>query len=168
MKEFDFVINQVLFNKIENIKKRNNKNFSVIVREIILSMVPVLRKKQLYEKRREKDYKFINASEKIRVFLPEEIYNELKLVHDQLNSFSIATLIRELLEIYFAGIETYGEEKFMKMIQEIKNEIDGLKKRKACVVKEERAKDIPCSTDTNDYFLLKFNSKFYLKEIKFL
>ncbi|HOJ65235.1 MAG TPA: hypothetical protein PLE45_12535, partial [Spirochaetota bacterium] len=85
-----------------------------------------------------------------------------------LNSFSIATLIRELLEIYFAGIETYGEEKFMKMIQEIKNEIDGLKKRKACVVKEERAKDIPCSTDTNDYFLLKFNSKFYLKEIKFL
>ncbi|HOJ63865.1 MAG TPA: hypothetical protein PLE45_05540, partial [Spirochaetota bacterium] len=106
--------------------------------------------------------------EKIRVFLPEEVYNELKLVHDQLNSFSIATLIRELLEIYFIGIEIYGEEKFMKMIQKLKNEIEGLKIKKVCVVKEERAQDIPCSIEPNDYFLLKFNSNFCLKEIKFL
>ncbi|HOJ63963.1 MAG TPA: hypothetical protein PLE45_06035 [Spirochaetota bacterium] len=84
-----------------------------------------------------------------------------------MNSFSIATLIRELLEIYFAGIETYAEEKFMKIIQKLKNEIEGLKKRKACVMKE-RGQDIPCSTYINDYFLLKFNSNFYLKEIKFL
>ncbi|HOJ63342.1 MAG TPA: hypothetical protein PLE45_02870 [Spirochaetota bacterium] len=168
MKEFDFVINQVLFNKIENLKKINNRNFSVIVREIILLMMPVLRKKHLYEKRRKKDYKFINGTEKIRVFLPEEIYNELKLVHDQLNSFSIATLIRELLEIYFIGIETYGEKKFMQIIQELKNEIESLKAKKACVVKEIGAQDIPCSDAQADYFLLKFSSKFYLKEIKFL
>ena len=168
MKEFDFVLNKSLFDKIKYLKEKKNKDLSVIVRQIILLMIPVLREKHLYEKRRDKDYKFINATEKIRVFLPEEIYNELKLVHDQLNSFSIATLIRELLEIYFIGIETYGEEKFMNMIQELKNEIEGLKARKACVVKEERGQDIPCSTDTNDYFLLKFNLKFCLKEIKFL
>ncbi len=167
MKEFDFVLNKSLFDKIKNLKDKKNKDLSVIVREIILLMIPILRKKHLYEKRKEKDYKFINATEKIRVFLPEEIYNELKLVHDQLNSFSIATLIRELLEVYFAGIQIYGEEKFMKMIQEIKNEIEGLKARKACVVKE-RARDIPCSMETNDYFLLKFNLNFCLKEIKFL
>ena len=167
MKELDFVLNRVLFNKIENLKEKNNKNFSAIVREIILLMIPILRKKHIYEKRRKKDYKFINATEKIRVFLPDEVYNEFKLVHDQLNSFSIATLIRELLEVYFAGIETYGEEKFMKMVQEIKNEIEWLKREKACVVKE-CAQDIPCSTDSNDYFLLKFNSNFCLKEIKFL
>jgi len=129
--------------------------------------IPILRKKHLYEKRRDKDYKFIIASEKIRVFLPDEVYNELKLVHDQLNSFSIATLIRELLEIYFIGIETYGEEKFMKMIQELKNEIEELKARKACVVKE-MPQDIPCSIEHNYYFLLKFNLNFCLKEIKFL
>ena len=167
MKQFDFVLNQSLFNKIRNLKEKKNKNLSVIVREIILLMMPILRKKHIYEKRREKDYKFINATEKIRVFLPEDLYNELKLVHDQLNSFSIATLIRELLEVYFIGIETYGEEKFIKMIQEIKNEIEGLKTKKACVVKE-MPQDIPCTTDSNDYFLLKFNLNFCLKEIKFL
>ncbi|HOJ63067.1 MAG TPA: hypothetical protein PLE45_01490 [Spirochaetota bacterium] len=168
MKEFDFVLNKSLFDKIKYLKEKKNKDLSVIVREIILLMIPILRKKHLYEKRKEKDYKFINATEKIRVFLPEEVYNELKLVHDQLNSFSIATLIRELLEVYFIGIETYGEEKFIKMIQEIKNEIEGLKERKACVVKERRGQDIPCSIETNDYFLLKFNLNFCLKEIKFL
>ena len=168
MKEFDFVLNKSLFDKIKDLKDKKNKDLSVIVREIILLMIPILRKKHLYEKRKEKDYKFINATEKIRVFLPEELYNELKLVHDQLNSFSIATLIRELLEIYFIGIETYGEEKFMKMIQKLKNEIEGLRRRKACVVKERRGQDIPCSIETNDYFLLKFNSNFCLKEIKFL
>ena len=168
MKEFDFVLNKSLFDKIKYLKEKKNKDLSVIVREIILLMIPVLRKKHLYEKRREKDYKFINATEKIRVFLPDEVYNELKLVHDQLNSFSIATLIRELLEVYFAGIQIYGEEKFMKMIQKLKNEIEGLKIRKACVVKEGRAQDIPCSIEHNDYFLLKFNLNFCLKEIKFL
>jgi len=167
MKEFDFVLNKSLFDKIKDLKDKKNKDLSVIVREIILFMIPVLRKKHLYEKRREKDYKFINATEKIRVLLPEEIYNELKLVHDQLNSFSIATLIRELLEVYFAGIQIYGEEKFMKMIQKLKNEIEELKERKACVVKE-MPQDIPCSIETNDYFLLKFNLNFCLKEIKFL
>ncbi|HOJ63699.1 MAG TPA: hypothetical protein PLE45_04690 [Spirochaetota bacterium] len=171
MKKFEFVLNKSLFERIEYLKEKKTKNLSVIVREIILLIIPVLRIKHIYEDRRYKDYKFINATEKIRVFLPEEIYNELKLVHDQLNSFSIATLIRELLEIYFSGIETYGEEKFMKMIQKLKNEIDGLKERKACIVKERvegRGQDIHCSIETNDYFLLKFNSNFCLKEIKFL
>jgi len=168
MKEFDFVLNKSLFDKIKYLKEKKNKDLSAIVREIILLMIPVLREKHLYEKRREKDYKFINATEKIRVFLPEEVYNELKLVHDQLNSFSIAILIRELFEVYFAGIEIYGEEKFMKMIQKLKNEIDGLKIKKACVVKERRGQDIPCSMEANDYFLLKFNLNFCLTEIKFL
>ena len=171
MKEFDFVLNQSLFDKIKNLKDKENKDLSAIVREIILLMIPVLRKKHLSEKRRDKDYKFINATEKIRVFLPEEIYNELKLVHDQLNSFSIATLIRELIELYFSGTEIYGEEKFTKMIQRLKKAIDDLKARKSLIVKDKRdgsAPDIPCSTDTNEYFLLKFNSKFCLNEIKFL
>ncbi|HOL57412.1 MAG TPA: hypothetical protein PLD75_07620, partial [Spirochaetota bacterium] len=71
MKEFDFVLNKSLFDKIKDLKDKKNKDLSVIVREIILLMIPILRKKHLYEKRKEKDYKFINATEKIRVFLPE-------------------------------------------------------------------------------------------------
>jgi len=167
MKEFDFVLNQSLFDKIKNLKDKKNKDLSVLVREIILLMIPILRKKHIYEKRREKDYKFINATHRIRIYIPEEVYNELKLVHDHINSFSIAILIRELLELYFAGIEVEGEEEFAKRIEEWEKEIESLRGAKAVVVKI-GSPDIPCSMEDNDYFLLKFNLKFCLKEIKFL
>ncbi len=167
MKEFDFVLNQSLFDKIKNLKDKKNKDLSVLVREIILLMIPILRKKHIYEKRREKDYKFINATHRIRIYIPEEVYNELKLVHDHINSFSIAILIRELLEIYFAGIEIEGEEEFIKKIEEWQKEIESLRANKAVVVKI-GSPDIPVPDEPNDYFLLKFSSNFCLKEIKFL
>ncbi|HOJ64218.1 MAG TPA: hypothetical protein PLE45_07330 [Spirochaetota bacterium] len=167
MKEFDFVINEELFKKIDNLKEKKGKYFSVIVRDIILLTLPLLKKKLLFEKRRDKDYRFIKASHRIRLYIPEQVYNELKLVHDQINSFSIAILIRELLEVYFAGIEIDGEEKFTKKIEELKKEMEGLRRDKAVVVKID-SKDIPGKSEQDDYFLLKLSLKFYLKEIKFL
>ncbi|HOL57336.1 MAG TPA: hypothetical protein PLD75_07235, partial [Spirochaetota bacterium] len=103
----------------------------------------------------------------IRIYIPEEVYNELKLVHDHINTFSIAILIRELLELYFTGIEIEGEQEFAKRMEEWQKEIESLREAKAVVVKI-GAPDIPVSDEHNDYFLLKFNVKFCLKEIKFL
>ncbi len=71
------------------------------------------------------------------------------------------------MEIYFAGIEVEGEEEFLKRIEEWEKEIERLRETKAVVVKI-GAPDIPVSDEPNDYFLLKFNVKFCLKEIKFL
>jgi len=48
-----------------------------------------------------------------------------------------------LLEIYFAGIEIYGEERFMKMIQQLKNEIEGLKKKKGLYGEREKRPRYP-------------------------
>ncbi|HPP04718.1 MAG TPA: hypothetical protein PK351_07840, partial [Spirochaetota bacterium] len=95
------------------------------------------------------------------------VYNELKLVHDHINSFSIAILIRELLELYFAGMEVEGEEEFSKRIDEWQKEIETLREAKAVVVKI-GSPDIPVQNADDDYFLLKFNTKFCLKDIKFL
>jgi len=167
MKEFDFVLNQNLFEKINNLKDKKDKDLSTLIREIIIFMLPVLKRKHLFEKRRDKDYRFIGATQRIRIYIPEEVYNELKLVHDHINSFSIAILIRELLELYFAGIEVEGEEEFTKRIEEWEKEIESLRESKAVVVKI-GPPDIPVPDEHNDYFLLKFNVKFCLKEIKFL
>ncbi|HPP04593.1 MAG TPA: hypothetical protein PK351_07175 [Spirochaetota bacterium] len=167
MKEFDFVLNQNLFEKINNLKDKKDKDLSTLIREIIIFMLPVLKRKHLFEKRRDKDYRFIGATQRIRIYIPEEVYNELKLVHDHINSFSIAILIRELLELYFAGIEVEGEEEFTKRIEEWEKEIESLRESKAVVVKI-GSPDIPVPDEHNDYFLLKFNVKFCLKEIKFL
>ncbi|HOL57564.1 MAG TPA: hypothetical protein PK351_09545 [Spirochaetota bacterium] len=167
MLDFDFVINKDLFEKIKSLKEKTNIGLSKLIREIIIFMIPFLRKKHLFEKRREKDYKIINATHKIRVYLPKEVYNELKMVHDQINSFSIATLVRELLETYFSGIENYGEKNFINIVSKLKKIIEGLKEKKTRLVKS-GATDIPFPLEEEDYFWLKFKSNFTLKEIKFL
>ncbi|HPP05247.1 MAG TPA: hypothetical protein PK351_10535, partial [Spirochaetota bacterium] len=68
---------------------------------------------------------------------------------------------------YFAGIEVEGEEAFSKRIEEWEKEIETLREAKAVVVKI-GSPDIPVFNEHNDYFLLKFNLEFCLKEIKFL
>jgi len=65
------------------------------------------------------------------------------------------------------GIEVEGEEEFIKKMEELQKEIERLRESKAVVVKI-GSPDIPVSDEHNDYFLLKFNSNFCLKEIKFL
>jgi len=52
-------------------------------------------------------------------------------------------------------------------MEEWQKEIESLRANKAVVVKI-GSPDIPVSNEHNDYFLLKFNLKFCLKEIKFL
>ncbi|HOJ65302.1 MAG TPA: hypothetical protein PLE45_12870, partial [Spirochaetota bacterium] len=93
-------------------------------------------------------------------------------IHSHLNTFSMAVLVREILEEYFLGVETFGEEHFEDKIERLKNKLGELRERKAVVVKKERGKivspDIPRPPHPDQYFLLTFDSKFRLLEIKFL
>ncbi|HOJ64640.1 MAG TPA: hypothetical protein PLE45_09490, partial [Spirochaetota bacterium] len=114
MLQFDFVIDDNLFNKIKILTEQNNKGFSEIIREVINTMLPFLKKKHLTEERRKRDYPCVNATKRVRVFFEERVYNELKQIHDTLNTFSIAVLIREILKLYFDLIEKYGFDGFEK------------------------------------------------------
>ncbi|HOL57725.1 MAG TPA: hypothetical protein PLD75_09230, partial [Spirochaetota bacterium] len=124
MLQFDFVINDSLFSKIKILTEKNNKGVSEIIREIINIMLPFLKKKHLTEERRKRDYPCVNATKRVRVFLEERVYNELKQIHDTLNTFSIAVLIREILELYFELVEKYGVDGFEKRLEKVKNKIE--------------------------------------------
>ncbi|HOJ63768.1 MAG TPA: hypothetical protein PLE45_05050 [Spirochaetota bacterium] len=166
MKEYEFVIGKNLFEKIKSLKDKRGESISTIIRNIILKVIPVLEKKHLKEERRKKDYPLVMATNKIKVFLPEKVYNELKVIHDHLNTFSIATLVREILEVYFYGVERFGEKEFERKIKKLKEKIDDLKKNKRWVKKE--GQDIP-TTPTKLYFYLMYHDEnFCLRKIKFL
>ncbi|HOJ63589.1 MAG TPA: hypothetical protein PLE45_04110 [Spirochaetota bacterium] len=172
MKKFDFVLNKNLLDNIKNLAKKKSISLSALMREIFEKIIPILEKKHLKEKRREKDYPIVCATHRVRVYLTKKLYNQLKLIHSHLNTFSMAVLVREILEEYFLGIETFGEEEFKKKIEMLKNKLEELRVRKAVVVKKDKGKvmppDIRRAPHPDQYFMLTFDSKFRLLEIKFL
>jgi len=84
----------------------------------------------------------------------------------------MAVLVREILTEYFVGVETLGEKEFENKIERLKKKLEELKTRKAVVVKKDKGKvmppDIRRHPYPDQYFMLTFDSKFRLLEIKFL
>ncbi|HOJ63519.1 MAG TPA: hypothetical protein PLE45_03760, partial [Spirochaetota bacterium] len=70
------------------------------------------------------------------------------------------------------GIEAFGEKEFEDKIERLKRKLEDLRGRKAVIVKKDRGKivppDIPREPHSDQYFLLTFDSKFRVLEIKFL
>ncbi|HOJ63461.1 MAG TPA: hypothetical protein PLE45_03470 [Spirochaetota bacterium] len=171
MLQFDFVINDNLFGKIKILTEQNNKGLSEIIREVINTMLPFLKKKHLTEDRRKRDYPCVNATKRVRVFLEERVYNELKQIHDTLNTFSIAVLVREILKLYFDLIEKYGVDGFKKRLEKVKNKIEDMRARKVKWYKDKDERihpDIPFYIDQEVYYYLVFGTDFCLKQIQFL
>ncbi|HOJ64316.1 MAG TPA: hypothetical protein PLE45_07830 [Spirochaetota bacterium] len=172
MIKYDFVLNKLLLDKIKNLAKKRSLSLSCLIREIFEKIIPILEKKYLKEKRREKDYPIVCATDRVRVYLSKKLYNKLKLVHSNLNTFSMAVLVRETLEEYFMGIEIFGEEEFENKIERLKKKLEELRGRKAVIEKKDNGKVIPPdirhSPHPDQYFMLTFDSKFRLLEIRFL
>ena len=172
MIKYDFVLNKVLLDKIKNLAKKRSLSLSFLMREIFEKVIPILEKKHLKEKRREKEYPIVCATHRVRVYLSKKLYNQLKLIHSHLNTFSMAVLVREILEEYFVGVETLGEKEFEDKIERLKKKLEELRGKKAVVVKKDKGKvmppDIPRTLHPDQYFMLTFDSKFRLVEIKFL
>ncbi len=173
MEKYDFVINKTLLEKIKSLAKKRDISLSCLMRDIFEKLIPIFEKKHLKEKRREKDYPIVCATHRVRVYLPKKLYNQLKLIHSHLNTFSMAVLVREILEEYFMGIETFGEKEFENKIDIVKKKLEELRVKKAVVVKKKDggkivSPDIPRHPYTDQYFMLTFDSKFRLFEIKFL
>ncbi|HOJ64050.1 MAG TPA: hypothetical protein PLE45_06480, partial [Spirochaetota bacterium] len=61
MEKYDFVINKTLLEKIKNLAKKRSLSLSCLMREIFEKIIPILDKKHLKEKRREKEYPIVCA-----------------------------------------------------------------------------------------------------------
>jgi hypothetical protein len=53
--------------------------------------------------------------EHVHAYLAEDLYRELKLLHQDLNVFSIAQIVREFLEIFLGLFEKYRNHVFKEL-----------------------------------------------------
>ncbi|MBN2441428.1 MAG: hypothetical protein JXJ04_08775 [Spirochaetales bacterium] len=119
--EFHFVLNRGMKDKILNIGFFNgSKSVSGMIVNILKVMTPVMGKEHKWGEQRMTRYAAVcNDPEEIRdhvhVYVPDELYRELKLLHQDLNFYSIAQLVRELLDFFLGLVDVYKNKVFLKL-----------------------------------------------------
>ena len=87
--------------------------FSGTFRWIIGFMAPVIRREEKWGKQRESRYLFVapgceEGPDDVHVYLEEEAYRQLKMLHHDLDFYSIAQLVRFLIGVFLDLEDIYG------------------------------------------------------------
>jgi hypothetical protein len=94
---------------------KETKNLSKVIEKILTIFVPAVEVEQEWGKQRKSKYRYISADPEeqridVAVYLPEIIYRQLKQVHNDLDFYSIAQIVREFVELFFSFVKKYGDE----------------------------------------------------------
>jgi hypothetical protein len=117
--DFHYVTTQKMKNRILKLGGTKNLTLSATIVYIFKKIEPILdRYHYVYPEDNEiGKYGFIDADADIHVYLGEEEYRKLKLIHATMNFFSMAIILRWIIKLFFDCIDKYGCEKFDDLIE---------------------------------------------------
>ncbi|MBN2533654.1 MAG: hypothetical protein JXB88_12215 [Spirochaetales bacterium] len=121
--EFHFVIAQSLRTSLEELRVfKGLHSVSSIVARILSLLVPVIKREHDWGKQRYSRYKYVSPDPKEKrvhahAYLPEDLYRELKLIHQDLNFFSMGQIVRFFLELFLLLVKLYKDG----ILQELKS-----------------------------------------------
>ncbi|MBN2440466.1 MAG: hypothetical protein JXJ04_03955 [Spirochaetales bacterium] len=116
--DFHFVMDRGMKEKIKNLYFfRGFKSVSRMIGKILEVLTPVIGKEHKWGEQRLSKYKAVcDDPEVIRehthVYVPSELYRELKLLHQDLNFYSIAQLVRWLVDLFLTLVDVYKDDIF--------------------------------------------------------
>ena len=116
--DFHFVMAEGMIESLKGLEmyKKAGSLSGVIVR--ILSLLgPVIGREHKWGEQRFARYMPVSGDpdevrEDVHAYLPEGVYRRLKLMHADLNFYSIAQLVRGLLEFFIELVKEYGDNIF--------------------------------------------------------
>jgi hypothetical protein len=116
--EFHFVLTRTMREELERLSVfKQPKSLSGIIVRILSEFAPVIKGEHTSGRQRMSRYAFISPQpederEHIHIYLDEDVYRELKLVHHDLNFYSIAQIVRMFLGLFLKLVDKYGENIF--------------------------------------------------------
>ncbi|MCW8966823.1 MAG: hypothetical protein OQK82_09100 [Candidatus Pacearchaeota archaeon] len=116
--EFHFVLERTMKENLMLLELyKKTRSFSGVIVQILSLLSPVLKKKHIWGKQRKSRYLNISPysdeiREHVHVYFPGEVYRELKLLHQDLNYYSIAQLVREFLRLFLFLVKKFGSRVF--------------------------------------------------------
>ncbi|MBN1697272.1 MAG: hypothetical protein JW881_07145 [Spirochaetales bacterium] len=133
--EFHIIMMNTMKKDLKTLKLSGSRNsLSGIIVRIISLIDPLVMKEHQWGRQRMSLYRALSPChdekrEHVHVYFTEEMYRKIKLLHADLNFYSIAQLVRWLLELFLAMVERYGNsalEEFEKRFKQWGIEEKGL------------------------------------------
>ncbi|MBN1700103.1 MAG: hypothetical protein JW881_21510 [Spirochaetales bacterium] len=118
--EFHFIIPVSMKNNLKNLSFYGSTgSMSGVVARIVSFIDPLITKEHQWGRQRMSRYKPVSSlpdekREHIHVYFPEEIYRKIKLLHSDLNCYSMAQFLRGILRLFLWFVERYGVDVFQK------------------------------------------------------
>ena len=112
--ELHFVVTFNMKKKLERIAKKENLSLSRLICYVLQKFSDRVKKRYCFGSEDENVYERIDADASIHFYLPKEDYRFLKKIHADLNFFSMAKLLRSILEIFIEEYEKMGMLGFEK------------------------------------------------------
>jgi len=108
-KTYHFVAKQKMFNKIVNFSIKQQLNISKTMKLIIDTMLPLLDYYIIFENESsEFCYNKFGAEVDMKFYIDTNIYRKLKNMHGVMHTFSVAVLVRKMIELFFILVDAKG------------------------------------------------------------
>jgi hypothetical protein len=117
--DFHLMVNSKMKREIIKISKKLNKSISSTIVYIIKTLNSMLKRYHFIYPESKKDgkYKFINAKKHIHIYMNETDYRMIKHIYANMYIYSMAIIIRRMIEIYIAKVKEHGFDKFHKIMK---------------------------------------------------
>ncbi len=157
--EFHFVLNEALKSKLSEVSKILKLKLSKTVVFIIENMSPLFDKMHLLYNEENNHVEKVNWNKHLHVYInknKEELYNKLKSLHKDNNTYSIAMNLRYLIKVFIRGIEKYGLYRFLKILKKAEVKWENLKRKVKLWYKRKEVRQL----SFNKQFIIQYDRKF--------
>jgi hypothetical protein len=116
--EFHFVIRRSMRERLKKLTVFEKPLcFSAIIKKILKVLRPAIKVEHKWGVQRMSKYRYVSPDpdeerDHIHVYIDKDVYRELKLIHQDLNFYSIGQIMRMFLDLFLELVEEYGKNVF--------------------------------------------------------
>jgi hypothetical protein len=116
--EFHFVLSRSMREKLKNLSVfKTPMGFSKTVAKILEVLRPVIKVEHKWGEQRMSRYGCVSDDpdeprDHVHSYLEEDVYRELKLIHQDLNFYSIGQIVRMFLDFFLELVKEHGKNVF--------------------------------------------------------
>ncbi|MBN2544910.1 MAG: hypothetical protein JXB50_03870 [Spirochaetes bacterium] len=165
--EYHFVLNDSLKNKLMTISENFKLKLSKTVIFILENMTPLFNKMHLLYKEENNAVEIVNWNCHLHVYInrsKEELYNKLKTIHKDNNTYSIASQLRYIIKVFIRGVERYGLSRFLKILKKAEEKWKNIKRNEKIWHKKVMVRQL----SLKKHFAVQYDRKYSVILIKLL